>query len=261
MNHVVISPFGFDWFFWNILTLFFILFIVLIPRKQSDKFKSNCTIFFALLLVFEYIFIQSYFVYKGIWTPQDSLPFHLCRLMLFNTTFLLLTRNQIAFELLLFIGMVGGFHSLMTPELTHGSNLFLLIDFFLVHGSLVAGPIYCIFVLGMRPRKNAWLKSFFYFQFFVITVAIIDHLLGANYMYLAKKPIANNPFLIGDWPYYIIGLEEEAKKYAYLLGYNYQSSEWYEASYKILNSNYTKKNIKLKDDKETILKKFRQLFK
>ncbi|GIR12431.1 MAG: hypothetical protein CM15mP23_10060 [Cryomorphaceae bacterium] len=173
--------------FWNILTLFFILLLVFIPRNQSEIFKSKFTKFFALLMVFEYILIQSYFVYEGIWTLEDSLPFHLCRLMLFNTTFLLLTHNQIAFELLLFIGMVGGFHSLMTPELTHGANLFLLIDFFLVHGSLVAAPIYCIFVLGMRPRKNAWLKSFFYLQIFVFIVAIIDHLLGANYMYLAKN--------------------------------------------------------------------------
>ncbi len=217
MNHVVISPFGFDWFFWNILTLFFILFIVLIPRKQSDKFKSNCTIFFALLLVFEYIFIQSYFVYKGIWTPQDSLPFHLCRLMLFNTIILLFTRNQIAFELMLFVGMVGGFHSLMTPELTHGSDLVLLVDYFLVHGGLVAAPLYCIFVLGMRPRKMAWLKSFFYLQFFVVVVAIIDYILGANYMYLAVKPEVNNPFLIGDWPYYIIGLELATLLHAFLV--------------------------------------------
>ena len=217
MNHVVISPFGFDWFFWNILTLFFILFIVLIPRKQSDKFKSNCTIFFALLLAVEYIFIQSYFVYKGIWTPQDSLPFHLCRLMLFNTIILLFTRNQIAFELMLFVGMVGGFHSLMTPELTHGSDLVLLVDYFLVHGGLVAAPLYCIFVLGMRPRKMAWLKSFFYLQFFVVVVAIIDYILGANYMYLAVKPEVNNPFLIGDWPYYIIGLELATLLHAFLV--------------------------------------------
>ena len=217
MDHVVISPFGAEWFFWNILTLIFILLLVLIPRNQSEKFKSKFTKFFALLMVFEYILIQSYFAYEGIWTLQDSLPFHLCRLMLFNTTFLLLTRNQIAFELLLFIGMVGGFHSLMTPELTHGSNLFLLIDFFLVHGSLVAAPLYCIFVLGMRPRKNAWLKSFFYLQFFVVSVAIIDHLLGANYMYLAEKPLANNPFLIGDWPYYIIGLELATLLHAFIV--------------------------------------------
>ena len=154
MDHVVISPFGVEWFIWNILTLFFILFVVLIPLNKSDKFKSNFTTFFALLMAFEYLFIQSYFVYKGIWTPQDSLPFHLCRLMLFNTIILLFTRNQIAFELLLFIGMVGGFHSLMTPELTHGSDLVLLIDYFLVHGGLIAAPLYCIFVLGMRPRKQ-----------------------------------------------------------------------------------------------------------
>ena len=217
MDHVVISPFGFDWFFWNTLTLFFILFVVIVPRNQSDKFKSNCTTFFALLMTFEYIFIQSYFVYKGIWTPQDSLPFHLCRLMLFNTIILLFSRNQIAFELLLFIGMVGGFHSLMTPELTHGSDLVLLIDYFLVHGGLVAAPLYCIFVLGMRPRKMAWLKSFFYLQFFVVVVAIIDYLLGANYMYLAVKPEVNNPFLIGDWPYYIIGLELATLLHAFLV--------------------------------------------
>ena len=217
MDHVVISPFGFEWFFWNILTLFFISFVVLIPLNKSDKFKSNFTTFFALLMTFEYVFIQSYFVYKGIWTPQDSLPFHLCRLMLFNTIILLFSRNQIAFELLLFIGMVGGFHSLMTPELTHGSDLVLLIDYFLVHGGLIAAPLYCIFVLGMRPRKMAWLKSFFYLQFFVVAVAIIDYFLGANYMYLAVKPEVNNPFLIGDWPYYIIGLELATLLHAFLV--------------------------------------------
>lgn len=217
MDHVVISPFGVEWFFWNILTLFFISLLVLIPRNKSDKFKSNFTTFFALLMAFEYLFIQSYFVYKGLWTPQDSLPFHLCRLMLFNTIILLFTRNQIAFELLLFIGMVGGFHSLMTPELTHGSDLVLLIDYFLVHGGLVAAPLYCIFVLGMRPRKMAWLKSFFYLQFFVVIVAIIDYVLGANYMYLAVKPVVNNPFLIGDWPYYIIGLELATLLHAFLV--------------------------------------------
>ena len=38
--------------------------------------------------------------------------------------------------------------------------------------------------------------------------------------------------------YYILGLENEAKKYANILGYNYNSSEWFEQSYKILNRDY-----------------------
>lgn len=38
--------------------------------------------------------------------------------------------------------------------------------------------------------------------------------------------------------YYKIGLEEEAKSAASLLGYNYNSSEWYQESYKLLNKDY-----------------------
>ena len=61
--------------------------------------------------------------------------------------------------------------------------------------------------------------------------------------------------------HYKIGLEGEAKKYASLLGYNYRSSQWYEESYKLINKNYVRKKIDKKDQRESILKKFRNLFK
>ena len=61
---------------------------------------------------------------------------------------------------------------------------------------------------------------------------------------------------------YKIGLEDEAKKYAYILGYNYQSSEWYERSYEILNKNYKKADLKKDTDNQKILlKRFKELFK
>ncbi len=59
--------------------------------------------------------------------------------------------------------------------------------------------------------------------------------------------------------YYTIGLETESQKYASILGYNYQSSQWYEKSYKIFNTNY-KTKIEIKKDKESMLKKFKKLF-
>ena len=58
--------------------------------------------------------------------------------------------------------------------------------------------------------------------------------------------------------YYTIGLVDEAKKYANLLGYNYQSSKWYENSYKVFNKLYKTKKIK-KERKYSILKKFKSL--
>ena len=61
--------------------------------------------------------------------------------------------------------------------------------------------------------------------------------------------------------HYKLGLISEAEKYAYLLGYNYQSSKWYEASYKILDQNFEKDKVLIKDNSNTILKKFKKLFK
>ena len=61
--------------------------------------------------------------------------------------------------------------------------------------------------------------------------------------------------------HYHLGLENEAKKYANILGYNYNSSEWFEQSYKILNKNYEFTNNKVikKDDSwyKKIIKKIR----
>ncbi|WP_075521406.1 outer membrane protein assembly factor BamD [Candidatus Pelagibacter communis] len=62
--------------------------------------------------------------------------------------------------------------------------------------------------------------------------------------------------------HYKLGLVDESKKYASLLGYNYQSSEWYEESYKILNKNYVKTAKKVDLEKErSILQKFKDLLK
>ena len=50
--------------------------------------------------------------------------------------------------------------------------------------------------------------------------------------------------------YYIIGLEEESKKYAKTLGYNYQSSEWYKESYRVFNKEYQVKTEDKKNEQE-----------
>ncbi len=62
--------------------------------------------------------------------------------------------------------------------------------------------------------------------------------------------------------YYTLGLIEESQKYANLLGYNYQSSEWYEKSYGFFDEKYQKNSLKNeKRKKQNIIKrKFKSLF-
>ena len=61
--------------------------------------------------------------------------------------------------------------------------------------------------------------------------------------------------------YYKIGLEQEAEKYASVLGYNYQSGEWYKQTYKVFNKNYTtEKKQKKTEKKEKLLDKIKSFF-
>ena len=60
---------------------------------------------------------------------------------------------------------------------------------------------------------------------------------------------------------YKLGLENEAKKYANVLGYNYLSSEWYEKSFIVFNKDYEKEIVKLPNkDKKGVFNKFKKLF-
>ena len=115
---------------------------------------------------------------------------------------------------------------------------------------------------------------------------LIEEILASKEMYLARYYVdrekwipAINRFktVINDYEttiyveealhrlvelHYKLGLVDESKKYASLLGYNYQSSEWYEESYKILNKNYVKTAKKENSEKEqSILQKFKDLLK
>ena len=112
---------------------------------------------------------------------------------------------------------------------------------------------------------------------------LVNNQLAAKEMYIAKYYVTTQKwipainrlkFIVNDYSdtvfieealhrlvevYYRVGLIEEAKAAAAILGYNYNSSEWYERTYKILNKSYRlikKSEIKKNDGliKRTIKK-------
>ena len=146
---------------------------------------------------------------------------------------------------------------------------------------------------------NEILKAKTYFEFIIknypdtefaldseFKLELIEELLASKEMYLARYYIdrekwipAINRFktVVKDYEttifveealhrlvelHYKIGLIDESKRYAALLGYNYQSSKWYEESYRILNKDYVKiSKRKNKKEEESIIKKFKDLLK
>ena len=93
-------------------------------------------------------------------------------------------------------------------------------------------------------KKNKWIAAINRFKF------VIDNYQTTIYVEEALHRLVEI--------YYIIGLENEAMKYANLLGYNYQSSKWYENSYSVFDKNY--KKAKINKEKNKIIKRFKSLF-
>ena len=63
--------------------------------------------------------------------------------------------------------------------------------------------------------------------------------------------------------HYYLGLQDEAKKYASILGYNYNSSEWFKQSYKVLNKDYklNEKEIEPEKKRDNLFKKIINVIK
>ena len=115
--------------------------------------------------------------------------------------------GQNLFELLVFWGLPGAFHSIITPELTHGFSPFLYAEYYIAHAGIFAMAVFASAVYGMKRRKHSWFRVWLFTQPVLALVGLTNYLTGGNYMYLSEKPIADNPFVVGEWPWYILGLE------------------------------------------------------
>ena len=146
-------------------------------------------------------------------------------------------------------------------------------------GSILDAQRYFVYVQKKYPNSDYAADSEFKLE-------LIKEILASKELYLAKYYIerekwipAINRFKIIVEKYdttiyveealhrlveihYKIGLIEESTKYAKLLGYNYQSSDWYRESYKVFNKDYKKiSKREKKKNKLSTLEKIKSLLR
>jgi hypothetical integral membrane protein (TIGR02206 family) len=208
-HHVV--PFGSPWWWggWLIFAAYgAVVFWIgrTTPKPDRERFERM----WGWVILGFFAFGQLVQVLDGTWSLQESLPLHLCWFSRFLAFLYLTFRQKWALVPLFFWGIVGGFHSLMTPESTLGGSSFMLMEYYFSHAGIILVPLYTVFVGGWRIPKNGWLHAFLWNNILLLPIYGIDLAVGGNYMYLVSKPQVDNPFVVGDWPYYILGFEAAA---------------------------------------------------
>ena len=119
----------------------------------------------------------------------------------------LFNKNQLLGEFVYYWGLLGGIHALLTPEFNNGIKGYNFYSYFIEHAGLLLVVVYIIKHNGFVPRPKSWLVIFGYSQLVVLSVGILNYVIGTNYMFLRERPSANNPLIIGDWPFYLISFE------------------------------------------------------
>ena len=139
---------------------------------------------------------------------QNHLPLHVCGLAVLLTSGTLLFRNQRAYEVAFFWGLVGSLNAVITPALEADFPQYRFFQYFIAHSGIVAGVLFATWGLGMRPTLGGLFRAFLYLHLLAAVAALFNQLLGSNYMYLSEPPRGTaSPFLFAPWPWYIAILD------------------------------------------------------
>ena len=222
-THQLIEPYAItvlsnEWWINNIIAFFFIsLFLFIgIKIKHNKSLISKYTLFIGVFLILRLLWNQWYQYIHGHWSIEWSLPIQMCSFsaMLSGIIPLFIYFNvndklkRLLFEFIFYWG-VGALYALLTPQYTHGIYGFIYQDYYVSHGGIIFVILYCIFVYDYKPREYSWFKIFAYSQVVLFIIHFINRSIGgvANYFYTVIPPIADNPFVMGEFPMHIIMLD------------------------------------------------------
>lgn len=143
-------------------------------------------------------------VFTGFYSIRKDLPLQLCSIGVYLAAFTLVSRKKIFFDLIFYWGFVGATNAILTPD----GNLFELRIFFFYsqayHAALIFAVLWLMIKYDMRMRYGSILKVVISTNIIVGLLSILNYALDSNYMFLRQIPNSVSPFLMGEWPVYII---------------------------------------------------------
>ena len=207
MTSAEFPTFGFEHNMYLLASFIIWLGLPFIGRKYLSK-QQKMTVAIVLIAVtlLQELLFDFFQLYIDDFDLGDDLSLHMCGLSLFISCYALYYKSQAAFEISFFWGIVGASQAIFTPDPARFPYGDISVFFnFLSHGIIILNVFWLMIVDGMRCRKGSLLNTFFISNGAVFIIGFLNKIIGhdANYWFVCRKPGGDNPFLIGEWPYYL----------------------------------------------------------
>lgn len=207
MEHAIVDIGSDLWFMgWGFLSVLMLLALRGMP-ELSPSAQRRVEISWGILLLVSLIVENLTMISSGSWSLEWSLPLHMCSMSGLLAIYTMFTGNRMAYLFLLYWGVSGGFHSLLTPEMTLGDSPVMSVVYYFWHTSIIVVPVYFFKVRGYGLERRSFWKVLGRTHIVWLFIALLDWAIGANYMYVLEPPVADNPFVINEFPYHLIGFE------------------------------------------------------
>ena len=193
----------------HIVSIIVILFLFIIFLRYNDKIgieddSKTFLIVLSVLMIFLDLSEDLVRIFTDYYSITKDLPLQLCSIGVYLAAFNLIYRNQTVFNLIFYWGFVGATNAILTPD----GDLFELRIFFFYsqgyHAALIFAVLWMMIKYDMRMDYRSILQVVIYTNIIVGLITIVNYVLDSNYMFLRVMPNSISPFLMGEWPTYII---------------------------------------------------------
>lgn len=193
----------------GVLLAIYLLLYLKSDALKSEKADKAMRFLTAAALILQEISLNAWRISAGLWSAADSLPFHLCGILVMVCPIMLVTGSYKIYEIAYFWGLAGATQAILTPDIgVYGFPHYRFYQFFVSHGLIVFAILYMTFVHGYRPSFKSFLKSFAALNLMLPIIGLINYFTGGNYFFIARKPeTASIIDYLGNWPWYILSLE------------------------------------------------------
>ena len=195
-------------------------------KVKNHSHRKNITIFLILFSFFQEIFDYcNRILLNDLYSIniQTDLPLQLCHISYWFSVVCLIFQlynnkhKQFYFNCAYFLGFSGALQGIITADITGIYTFYDMLTLHLQHSLTILNLLWLIFAYHMKFSQKGIIQAFLFINCSIIFVGIINYFLNSNYMFLCTPPNVNNPFLMGEWPYYLLALEFIFFIYGYVL--------------------------------------------
>lgn len=190
--------------------IFFLCILLIVLRNELKKNGKRRLLRLSLasLLVVSEASQHLWLMGEKAWSIKRDLPLQLSDLSVLLAIVMLFVRSNKLFLFLYFAGLGSSIQAILTPDLRFSFPHFQTIEFFVSHGGVVLACLFMAMAFPYRPTIKSMWMTILIVNLYAAGVFFLNKVLGANYLYIMKKP-RNASLLdyLGPWPWYLLSME------------------------------------------------------